>query len=455
MKLYHVQYRFKVAMLGKGRNLLMADVGNRFLSKASQVSRVGTNPNNLRSSCQYGLFSNHYLRANRRHASSIVHPQEVIAPGPRKDNICTPMKIQLLIIHSQSSSKEVAKVERILEQCPQRLRQALGGQKLVVLDSAIRVSGGGPGGRNAPRYSPSDVQLDDPNNTIVLCVVDNARRSSNETEHMFADAHKFLEGNLGVRTVCTTPQSLHPNSYENILRKINYMAGGTNFDTPDLSAKFPNVLIAGGHIRPPGKGAVTYCPSVAAVVASSTPQATHFPGSARLQQRMRTVTLNVKGVDYLGVTQNKCIDDLENMMTERFKVWNVKAGEKPPAVVFYRDGLVWDSPSAQPRDTALGGESERNGIMNEEMAAIKSAYNRVFETRLDDLSYVLVHSNTDRETGLGRSGAVQPHTVLTPEENDDKSCKYTYRVFGDDDSKILPDKAAFADLVSATTCLLT
>jgi hypothetical protein len=93
--------------------------------------------------------------------------------------------------------------------------------------------------------------------------------------------------------------------------------------------------------------------------------------------------------------------------------------------------------------------------MNEEMAAIKSAYNRVFETKLDDLSYVLVHSNTDRETGLGRSGAVQPHIVLTPEENDDKSCKYTYRVFGDDDSKILPDKAAFADLVSATTCLLT
>ena len=456
MQWHHLQHQFKVTFLEKGRTSLITHVSNRFLSKASPVSCVSTNPNNVRSSRQYGLFPKNYLRTNHRYASSIVRPPEMIAPGPPTDNIRTPTKIQLVVIHTQSSGKEDARFDGIITRCSERLPQALDGRKLVLLDHVIHVPGGGGkhgrSGRNAPRYSPADLRLYDPKNTIVLCVVDTARRNSVEIRHIFADAHKYLEGHIGVRIVCVMSQSLAPSSYEGILDKINYIAGGTTGATPDLSAKFPNVLIAGGCTLAPGKGAVKYCPSVAAVVASSSRQATHFPGSARLQQPSRTVTLSHDGVDRLVVAKNNCIDDLEDMMTERFRVWNLRAGENPPAVVFYRYGIVWDSRAAQPRDTALGGEFERKGIINEEMVAIKSAYNRVFGTKLGDFLYVLVQSNQYREPLLGLNIAVQPHTVLTPEEIDGT---HTYRVFGDDDSRILPDKAALADLVSTALCLRT
>jgi hypothetical protein len=68
----------------------------------------------------------------------------------------------------------------------------------------------------------------------------------------------------------------------NLLLKFNFMLGGRNFDTNvlDLSSgkNLTRLMIVGAHIRKPTSGLSTYCPSVAAVVASTDKNALQFPG---------------------------------------------------------------------------------------------------------------------------------------------------------------------------------
>jgi hypothetical protein len=142
--------------------------------------------------------------------------------------------------------------------------------------------------------------------------------------------------------------------------------------------------------------------------------------------------------------------DLKEMMIERFQAWEGK--EIPPAVLFYRDSLVYESPSVQSHDTKLDGKPKRTGII-EEMAAIKAAYRRVFKSSLKELSYVLVNSDTIKKTVLYGTDALQPRTYFTTEANE-HTAKYVYRVFEDNDSEDALRKTDFADLVSATLCFL-
>jgi hypothetical protein len=308
----------------------------------------------------------------------------------------------------------------------------------------------------------------------VLGVVDRTVRSSAEIRHIYAEIHKFAERKAGLRTVCTTLQSLQgliderPEDDQffprNILRKDNFMAGGTNFEAPDLTVKLLGfsttasspaaVMIAAAHVAHAGPNAVKLCPSVAAVVASTSTDALQYPGSARFQPQKRQLwkSLNDKGkVDTEYLVDNAQIVGLEEMMTERFAAW--KESEAPPVIIFYRDGLVYSHPSTQQHYTFNNDQPKVVNITKEEMAAIKSAYDKHFTHSSCRLWYVLMNRNPPQASNIAsQSGLEEPRPFFTI-ETDDATAKYMYRVFGGKDDHPQLDASPFRELVSQCNAL--
>jgi hypothetical protein len=222
------------------------------------------------------------------------------------------------------------------------------------------------------------VQFKDPEEFILLGIVDHSGRDAALIRHIHAELHKFSGQTSGVRTVCTTFQSLQRLIGEhsdnplyfppNVLHKINFMTGASNYDGEELQDSLkatshtegPNIMIVGAHIAHAGPEAVQYCPSVAAVVGSTSPNPTHYPGSSRLQPRLKKM-VSAKSKEY--VVNNAQIVHLEDMMEERFTAWHditrVEQPQGPPAVVFYRDRLVYNSPTTQRGMSVQGNKTER------------------------------------------------------------------------------------------------
>jgi hypothetical protein len=300
--------------------------------------------------------------------------------------------------------------------------------------------------------------------SALLGIVDRTGRDNATVHRIYAELQRFGGRSTGLPTVCTTLQSLQTlisshkeNSLyfpSNVLCKINYMAGGTNYEHQlqelakslknfSLSRDHPNVMVVGAHVSHAGSGGVKHCPSVAAVVASSSTLATHFPGSARLQSRLRKTMQDPAKCNMEYIIENPQIIELQAMMKERFEAW--KLSDKPPTVLFYRDGLVYDDPAIQGHSESLEGQDKQANIIIEEMAAIKKAYREVFDTELTKLSYVLVNQNSTKQRTVIRAVATRPRIYFTTEQ-DDNAAKYMYRVFEDPESTSTPQ--AFKELVS-------
>jgi hypothetical protein len=136
----------------------------------------------------------------------------------------------------------------------------------------------------------------------------------------------------------------------NLLLKFNFMLGGRNFDSNvlDLSSgkNLTRLMIVGAHIRKPTSGRSTYCPSVAAVVASTDRTALQFPGSAHIQQTFVDYypRRNNSGREIMKGQEATAIRLLHSMMKERFAAWSDQ-DIPPTSVLFYRDSINFDDNS--------------------------------------------------------------------------------------------------------------
>jgi hypothetical protein len=210
--------------------------------------------------------------------------------------------------------------------------------------------------------------------------VDQTGRNSTQIRLINVELHKYGERILGFSTVYTTSHSLQQlmgvhldNSVYfpgNMLRKMNFMSGGVNLMFSALtdnlnkvrtSKERPNVMVFGAHVSYAGPGAVKHCPSVTAVAGSSSHSTTYYPGSARLQMRLRRTQKDKKDNTEDYVIENLQIVELEAMMKERFQTWPTK--DEHPAVMFYRDGLVHDDPVVQCHYIVTDGETKRVDII--------------------------------------------------------------------------------------------
>lgn len=259
---------------------------------------------------------------------------------------------------------------------------------------------------------------------LILAIVDHEGRSEREVQNILAELHKFAERKEGAVIVCTRKQSLEwlysnnrtvANYFpSNLLRKMAFMTGGVNFTTspllPNPRQGQDNIMIVGAHISHPNPGSTKHCPSVAAVVASYDQNATHYPGSARLQQTIRSTEKRGENSDKIRYKTESNIVHLEDMMKERFELWGKKSNQPPNGVVFYRDSISFNNMDA-----------------DKDLKEIEKAYIKTFgATRPWALTYIIVNRSTEIENLRGQ-GTGNPEFGFTTEEHDG-SAKYQYYV---------------------------
>ncbi|EME38877.1 hypothetical protein DOTSEDRAFT_92165 [Dothistroma septosporum NZE10] len=156
----------------------------------------------------------------------------------------------------------------------------------------------------------------------------------------------------GVNTICVTAGKQHRlidyDFQANLALKFNAKLRGQNHKLDKSFFEYlchgqSATMVVGADVTHPGPSSVDYCPSIAAVVASTDSGACKYSGSIRLQ-----------------ASREEIITDLQGMMTERLKVWYF-AGDRrtlPPHILYYRDGV---------------SESQFGAVKEQELTAIKSA----------------------------------------------------------------------------------
>jgi len=252
----------------------------------------------------------------------------------------------------------------------------------------------------------------------------NEQRESKFISDIRATIYNLGHNTIGALTSCTEKWALEKSEFLKkhyprlMLQKIKLMNGGLNFDL-DPAVGWPpekRIMVVGAHVSHPEDP--KHRSSVAAVVASTDPQLTRYPGSIRMQATHRK---HEDGERKKGTYVQSRIIELESMMIERFDLWKRSNRRLVPGVVFYREGLIepsWD-------------------IVVREMEAIQNAFNKVFKSAKQKLaaSYVIVH-----KSGNGGSGpqwkelrfradsfafSTSNSTSLT------RPTQYTYHVFRD------------------------
>jgi hypothetical protein len=160
---------------------------------------------------------------------------------------------------------------------------------------------------------------------LVFAVVDDRGHDKDDTQKSVAQLHKFAALEAGVPIVCVTWKHLDklytrrldasPDYLSATLQaKINYMLGGTNFDTElKRLTTGNNLMIAGAHIAH-YIGDRLCCSYITAVVASKDDTTSHFLGSARIQ----TTTYPIEGEKPQRGCESRLIY-LRDMVVKRFK----------------------------------------------------------------------------------------------------------------------------------------
>lgn len=315
---------------------------------------------------------------------------------------------------------------------------------------------------------------------FVLAVVDESGRTKSEIRHLYQDLQTYGNLILGVGIVCTTLQSLrslmkeraaksdNPALYfpPNILRKINFMQGGINFDNklrPTIEAleMSTKTMILGAHVAHDTSDVNKHSPSVASVVGSIYTSSnveeypSHYAGSSRFQSRIRRMQEFHADIFFKNhEVQSGHIESLYEMMTERFLAWKESRrdhfpGETvvaPSSVIFYRDGLVYDDKTVRGYEHTDSKGGKFRDVIHQEMEMIQAAFDNAF-INVDDrqlkLAYILLgkkasarptEKQTDVESSVSSSKASEDQSLTQPKlwfttENTDTKAKYIYTVF--------------------------
>lgn len=140
----------------------------------------------------------------------------------------------------------------------------------------------------------------------------------------------------------------------NVGAKLNVRVGGRNHRVDSLATHFPNynkegVMILGADVVHPGGKSHAGTPSIAAVVGTIDKELISYRGSARYQQSLEEIIL-----------------DMQTMARERFEAYKAhNAGNLPTNILYYRDGV---------------DEGRFPRLLTEEVDTIRLAWNAASKT---------------------------------------------------------------------------
>lgn len=245
--------------------------------------------------------------------------------------------------------------------------------------------------------------------TSFLAIIDTDGRSKLELESLRANVHKFGERKIGAVVYCTTRRTVKKLLDENPslpdyfpsgpLWKLSEMHGGPNFEVENMHGKIPeHIIVLCAHVSHFNSRAARYCPSVAAVVASTDTQLLQFPGSIRLQNTYHTGTRD----DDHKYDASSEIVDLGDMLRDRLQAWKTIDGDVAPNVVFYSSGIDIVKEDLANRDAME--------IVRNEAKVISDVFEAEFDAT-PTLSYILVSKCTQPGSPYGRTSK-ETSTIL-------------------------------------------
>jgi hypothetical protein len=291
---------------------------------------------------------------------------------------------------------------------------------------------------------------------VLFGIVDMDGFTAEEYKQIGAEMQRFGNRKVGAVTVCVKKNSVQEplatgdfGHNGNILRKIKCMlAKERNFDIqvqPFKNADYAGDLgdhpmVVGAHLACPGPNSTEFCPSVAAVVGSVAGNPVFYPGSARVQPHITTIS-DVDGPERKVVLESQILY-LQNMMKERFEAWRSKNGtQHPTSVIVYRDGMGAGEPNKE--------------ICGREIDDIKKAFYEVFPKNHSvvlKLAYIICGKNTmitkrpsQDLQNFEKKDTKPTFTFTTSKEEPRQIARYQYRVICND-IRLTPEE--FADMVS-------
>ncbi|KAF2812260.1 Piwi-domain-containing protein [Mytilinidion resinicola] len=211
------------------------------------------------------------------------------------------------------------------------------------------------------------------------------------------DCVKYLcDITLGVPSVCNIGQKFSKEKgqaqyFANVALKFNLKKGGVNHYVSDAEMKplDARTIVFGIDVTHPSPGSSESSPSIAGVVASSDTKFTQYPASIRTQRG-----------------RQEMVSDLEEMITERLKLWSSKNKGLPDKVIVYRDGV---------------SEGQYAIVLEKEYPAFVASFNKLYgaTSKHPKVSIIVVgkrhHTRfypTTAADADGRTGNCSPGTVV-------------------------------------------
>lgn len=228
-----------------------------------------------------------------------------------------------------------------------------------------------------------------PNFLFILLPSDNAT---------LYDAIKYVcDCRVGIPNICNIGQKFSKEKgqmqyFANVAMKFNQKLGGVNHtvDAKKMSPLDPQTIIFGIDVTHPSPGSSDSAPSIAGVVASVDAIFSQYPASMRTQ----------KG-------RVEMVDELEEMITERLKLWQKRNQQRlPTKVIVYRDGV---------------SEGQYRLVLENELPAFEKAFDKLYgaKSKHPKISIIVVgkrhHTRfypTTVEGTDGRTGNPMPGTVV-------------------------------------------
>ncbi|KAF1931392.1 Piwi-domain-containing protein [Didymella exigua CBS 183.55] len=187
-----------------------------------------------------------------------------------------------------------------------------------------------------------------PNFLFILLPSDNAT---------LYDAIKYVcDCQLGIPNICNIGQKFSKERgqmqyFANVAMKFNQKLGGVNHTVgaKSMSPLDPRTIIFGIDVTHPSPGSSETAPSIAGVVASVDAIFSQYPASMRTQ----------KG-------RTEMVNELEEMIIERLKLWQMRNRSLPDKVIVYRDGV---------------SEGQYRLVLENELPAFEKAFARLYGTK--------------------------------------------------------------------------
>lgn len=201
---------------------------------------------------------------------------------------------------------------------------------------------------------------------------------------------------LGIPNVCNIGSKFSKEKgqaqyFANVAMKFNQKLGGINHSIAPEKMKplDDKTIVFGIDVTHPSPGSADSSPSIAGVVASADKFFSQYPASIRTQQGRKEM-----------------VTELEEMILERFRLWQRRNGGLPNKVIVYRDGV---------------SEGQYKIVLEEELPSFVKAFDKLYGAALKHpkISIIVVgkrHHTRFYPTKMAdadqKTGNPQPGTVV-------------------------------------------